>query len=201
MAKLKLAIFASGRGSNAQVIMKKALEYKDELEVVLVVSDRPEAQVLRLAEEFEIPTKLFEQSKGRLNESEMQSFLKSLEVDWVLLAGFMRVLGPEFLEARPKYKGQFAKVVNIHPSKLPEFRGLNAYERAFKAKVKTSGVTLHFVDKGVDTGHIILSKTFARQEEDRFEDFNARGLKEEHKVYANFVEALALRKNLLTLKA
>jgi phosphoribosylglycinamide formyltransferase-1 len=147
-----IAIFASGNGSNFEAIASACAENRLDAKVVLLVCDKPGAYVIQRAEKFGIP--IFEfQPKNYASkadyETEIVQVLKKNKVDLVCLAGYMRLVSDVLLN---EFEG---KIINIHPSLLPAFKGLNAIQQAFDYGVKITGVTTHFVDKTIDGGTII----------------------------------------------
>ena len=186
MGKVKLAILASGSGSNAEAIMKWA-ESSNLARVVCVISDKKEAMVLKRAELRNIPALFVKKKKSESREDFDQKILSKLEAynpDWIILAGYMKLLTPLFLDA---FKD---RVINIHPSLLPLFPGTNGYGEAFEAGMSESGCTIHYVDEGMDTGKIIDQKKFPLISGESFEDFKARGLKIENEFYPEVLERL-----------
>ena len=174
---MKVAILASGRGSNAENIIRSSRE-ESWPTISCLITNNPQAKAISVAKEWGVPCFIVD------DEEKMIKILQENGVQLVLLAGYMRILSKFFLQS---FTG---KVVNIHPSLLPAFPGLNAYQRAFQAKVTSSGVTVHFVDEGVDTGPIILQESFPRHEEDSLEDFMERGLRLEHRLYPLAIKKL-----------
>ena len=186
MTKIKLAILASGSGSNAQAIMNWARE-SELAEVVCVLSDKKNAFVLDRAKGMGVPTLLVRRKKIETKEEFDQKMIVRLadyNPDWIVLAGFMKLLTPVFLD---KFKN---KIVNIHPSLLPLFPGTDGYGDAFRAGVTESGCTVHFVDEGMDTGKIIEQKKFKLIPGESFLEFKARGLKIENEFYPIVLEKL-----------
>lgn len=186
MKKVKLAILASGSGSNAEAIIKWSIE-KNIAEVVCVGSNKKEAKVIARAKDNNISTFVLLKKKNetRLDYDQRLSIeLKKYDPDWIILAGYMRLLTESFLE-------QFSyKVINIHPSLLPLFPGTDGYGETFRAEVKEAGCTVHYVDKGMDSGRIIEQFRFKKIIGESFEDFKARGLKYENEFYPKVLERL-----------
>jgi len=182
---LQLGVLVSGTGSNLQAIIDAIEKGELDAKIRLVLSNRPDAYGLVRAKKAGLPTLALAHNEFSSREKFDEKLVKSLKeagVQWVALAGFMRVLTPVFLTA-------FAdKIINIHPSLLPAFPGVNAQKQAFDYGVKVTGCTVHFVDQGVDTGPIILQGSVAVKESDSLEDLRARILKKEHQL---FVEALS----------
>ncbi len=155
MTKVKAAVFASGTGSNFQALMDA--EHLA-CEIVLLVCDRKDASVIEKAAKLKVPTFIFN-AKAYPNkaayEKQLVQKLQALQVSWIFLAGYMRIVGPTLLQAFER------KIVNIHPSLLPAFPGKDAIGQAFQSNVETTGVTVHFIDGGVDTGPIISQESVA----------------------------------------
>ena len=154
-------------------------------EIAIVISDKADARGLQLAEERELETRVVER-RGRSREEherEIISILQEQKVDLVCLAGYMRLLSPCFIEA---FKG---RILNIHPSLLPAFPGLDAQRQALAHGVKVSGCTVHFVDETLDGGPIIAQRIVPVMEDDTEETLSARILEQEHQLYS---EAVAL---------
>lgn len=185
----RLAVLASGSGTNAEAIMKWA-ESQESVEIVCVLSDKKKAYVLNRAEQFKIPTLYLKKYKSESNleyDSKILLALKDYHPDWIILAGYMKILGSTFLKSFPM------RVINIHPSLLPLHPGLNAYENAYQAGDVEAGCTIHFVDEGIDTGEIIAQRSFKRIPDESFEDFHARGLKIENSFYPEIIQELLKR--------
>lgn len=180
------AVFASGNGSNAENIIRFAQNNPGEISIPLVICDQPEAGVIDRAKKLGVPCFVVPGTRATRDEQEKKilDILAAHGVTWVFLAGYMRILSASFLAHFPQ------RVVNIHPSLLPEFPGKDSYRRAYDAGVKASGVTLHFVDEGVDTGPVIAQRKFERVPGESFEDFRARGLALEYEVYTVFLKEL-----------
>ena len=185
----RLAILASGSGTNAEAIMKW-VNSQERVEVVCVLSDKKNAYVLKRAEQFKLPAIYLKKNKSESNieyDKKILDVLKDYRPNWITLAGYMKILGPTFLKSFPM------RVINIHPSLLPLHPGLNAYENAYKAGDIEAGCTIHFVDEGIDTGEIIAQRSFKRITGESFEDFHARGLKIENSFYPEIIQELLKR--------
>ncbi len=176
----KLAVLASGNGSNLQVILDQTRSGQIPAEVVIVISDKKDAYSLKRAEKLGVEH-LFLSSKSYPSresyDEALVNILHKKKVDWVVLAGFMRILSSTFV--RPF----LGKILNIHPSLLPQYPGLNAIERTFRDGKKLTGVTIHFVDEGVDTGPIILQETIAIHPQESLENLTERVHELEHRLY------------------
>lgn len=156
MTKRKFAIFASGSGSNAQVLFERVADGTIQGEVACLICDRPGAGVIARAERAGVETLVYRPKEFATKadyEAEVVSQLQARGVEFVVLAGYLRLCGPTFLAA---YAG---KTINVHPSLLPMFPGLTAIQDAFEAGVKYTGVTVHFIDEGMDTGPIVRQET------------------------------------------
>ena len=186
------AVFASGNGTNAENILRHAEKFPS-LQITLILTDQPYAGVIERAKKFTTSCEVVARKQGMdkaAHEAAIIDVLKKHNVDWIFLAGYMRILSPEFLRAFHDEKLGVNRVVNIHPSLLPAFPGADSYLQAYNAGVKIAGVTLHFVDEGVDTGPIILQRAFEREEEEPFEIFRARGMQLEYEIYSEFLKHL-----------
>jgi phosphoribosylglycinamide formyltransferase 1 len=186
MATLKqLGILLSGRGSNFEAIADSIKASRLQAQIALVISNRADAPGLESARRRGLTTRLIP-SKGRVREehdAEVVAALKEAGVDFVCLAGYMRLLSPEFIRAFPN------RILNIHPSLLPVFPGLAAQKQAIDHGVKISGCTVHFVDEHLDHGPIILQKSVPVLDTDDEHTLSARILEQEHIAYT---EALRL---------
>ncbi len=182
--KTKLAILASGRGSNFVALLENSREEGAKFEVGLLISDKEGALALQRAKDEGLPARLVRPADFASKadyEKEMVRIIKEESCHLVCLAGYMRILSPVFLE---EWGGD---VINIHPSLLPSFPGLDAQKQALDYGVKYSGCTVHFVDEGMDTGRIIAQRVVPVLEGDSVESLSERILIEEHKVYSEVV--------------
>lgn len=190
----KVAVFASGSGSNAENIIK--FSKNENFEVSFVLTDKKNAGVIERSNKLEVPCYVipFQKSEDSLiankiaHELQIYELCQKHNVEWVFLAGYMRILSEEFLNNFKNESTSLTQVVNIHPSLLPSFPGKNAYEQAFNSGVKMSGVTVHFVDPGVDTGMPIYQECFERNVNDSLEDFVNRGLEVEYRLYKKAIK-------------
>ena len=185
--KVKLAVLASGRGSNLQALIDGCADGIINAEIAVVISDKPSALALIRATRESIPAKVIE----RKDYDSRVSFDKALAdcaqeagVEIVCLAGFMRILSGAFIE---RFHGM---VINIHPSLLPSFPGLDAQKQALEHGVKVSGCTVHFVDEGVDSGPIIAQTAVPVMLDDTVEALSDRILQKEHLLYPMAVQSL-----------
>lgn len=184
MSKIKACVFASGTGSNFDSIMKT-----DQLpcEIALLICDKAGAKVIEKAEKYGVPTFVFDpkayDSKASYEERIKQE-LEKRDISWIFLAGYMRIVGQTLLQA---YEG---KIVNIHPSLLPNFPGKDAIGQAFQAGVKETGVTVHYIDEGIDTGPIIAQEKVPILEDDTEETLKTRIQKVEHQLFPSVIKQL-----------
>ena len=190
MSKKRIAIFISGRGSNMEAIARQVQDgiLKDVCEIALVFSNKPQAKGLEIAKKFGLPVAVIP-SKGKSREAferEVLELLQPYRIDYVVLAGFMRILSPLFIRA---YKN---RIINIHPADTRLFQGVGGYEWAFENKLPSTKITVHFVDEGVDTGPIIAQREVDLRGADTLEEVERRGLAAEHEFYSQ-----ALRKVLM----
>lgn len=188
MAHLRLAVFASGRGTNLQSILDACRDDGLDASVVTVLSDKRDAPALKRASSQGIPVHWVDpQGYGSKEEfeEELLRLTKSYQVDYILLAGYMRVLSPYFINQAG------VPIINIHPSLLPAFPGLHAQRQALEYGVRYSGCTVHFVDEGVDSGPIILQDVVPVLENDTEESLSERILLKEHILYPRVVRLLS----------
>jgi phosphoribosylglycinamide formyltransferase-1 len=185
----RLGVLGSGKGSNFAAIADACASGKIPAKLSIVVSDVEDAGILSLARARNIPAQFIPPGKFRtkLDEASERSFIAALQaarVDLIVLAGFMRVLKGEFLRA---FEG---RIVNVHPSLLPSFPGLEAWKQALDHGVKVTGCTVHFVDAGVDSGAIIGQQTVPVLDNDTPETLHARIHLAEHELYPKCVDAI-----------
>ncbi|APX72617.1 phosphoribosylglycinamide formyltransferase [Companilactobacillus allii] len=184
---MKAAIFASGNGTNFEAIAKSKKLFDDGLEIKLLVCDKPNAPVIFKAKKLGIPVFInnLDDFDTRADyEREIVNVLSPLDIDYIFLAGYMRVVTNVLLDHYPN------KIINIHPSLLPKFSGLNAIERAFDSGEKQTGVTIHYIDEGVDTGPIILQKIVPISNNDTVETLEKRIHENEHIMYIEVISEL-----------
>ena len=197
---LKLAILISGRGSNMRAILKAVKKQNIPIKPTVVISNKPSARGLRIARKLDVKTEIVESKKFQGSRWEydqkiidvLNKYRITPKNSLICLAGFMRILSPEFIK---KYKN---RILNIHPAILPAFSGLDAQKRAVAAGVKYSGCTVHFVDEGVDTGPILIQEIVRVKNDDTEETLSKRILAKEHIAYAKAVKLIAEKKVSLT---
>lgn len=179
----RLGILLSGRGSNFEAIAENVECASLEAEIAVVISNRPEARGIAIARDRDLPVVVLP-SKGVAREEydrRLVAELQDRDVELVCLAGFMRVLTAEFCRAFP------LRALNIHPSLLPAFPGLEAQRQALEHGAKISGCTVHFVDEGLDSGPIILQAAVPVLDDDTEETLAARILEQEHRIYSEAI--------------
>ena len=180
MARRRVAVLISGRGSNLQALLKAAVDQSYPAEIALVISNRADAQGLLRAQEYNVPTLVIDHKGFATREDFDAALTKALrraKIDLICLAGFMRVLSAGFIAEWPD------QILNIHPSLLPAFRGLNVQAQALAAGVKLSGYTVHIVRPALDDGPIIAQAAVPVLAGDDVEKLTARILAAEHQLY------------------
>ncbi|MEK6223310.1 MAG: phosphoribosylglycinamide formyltransferase [Thermodesulfobacteriales bacterium] len=174
---MRVAVFASGSGTNLQAIIDAQIQA---IEIAVVFSNKSDAYALERAKTHNIPVEVIDYKGYESREdydSEVIKVLEPYKLDLIILAGYMRILSPVFVRA---YKG---KIVNIHPALLPCFPGISSARQALEYGVKYTGVTVHFVDEGVDTGPIILQSVVEIEDSDTEETLLQKIHKVEHQIY------------------
>jgi phosphoribosylglycinamide formyltransferase 1 len=182
----KLGILLSGRGSNFEAIADSIKAGRLQAEIAIVISNRADAPGLESAKRRGLNAVLIP-SKGRVREEHDADVIMALthaQVDLICLAGYMRLLSPEFIRAFPN------RIINIHPSLLPAFPGMDAQKQALEYGVKVTGCTVHFVDEHLDHGAIILQKTVPVLDGDDVHTLSARILEQEHTAYSEAIGLL-----------
>ncbi|MEY4630114.1 MAG: hypothetical protein RIQ81_234 [Pseudomonadota bacterium] len=202
MAKpMRAVILASGDGSNAEAIVLWARANPGRVEVRAILTDNPQAGVIQRAERLGIPCicicfpekEMFPDgfmARKRAHENAVAQAVEDLGGEWLLLAGYMRILSGEFLSRFAHAPGGYYRVVNIHPSLLPEYPGKDALRRAFNDGAERSGITVHLVDEGVDSGPVVVQESFPRLPDDDFAAFAARGRQIEHRLFGQALAKL-----------
>lgn len=191
---IRIAVFASGNGSNAESLIKHSRSL-DQTEIVLVITDREKAAVIERCQNLNqkclvVSPQNFESKKD--HENEILKILIKEKVDWIFLCGYMRILSPHFLQVWFHFHGGANQIVNIHPSLLPDLPGGDSLNQAWNLKLKETGVTLHLVDEGVDTGPILDQKRQSIDLNGSFESYKEKMHALEHEMYKNFLVSLSL---------
>jgi phosphoribosylglycinamide formyltransferase-1 len=174
LKKIKTAVFISGTGSNLRNLIKFSKIKKSPISIDLIISNTRLAKGLKFADKFKIKKKIFNFENSEKN---ILSLLKREKIKFVCLAGFMKILSKDFI------KNFDGKIVNIHPSLLPKYKGLNTHGRAIDNKDKFAGCTVHFVTEKLDSGKIILQKKIKIAVKDNVNTLAKKILKQEHKLY------------------
>ena len=182
--KINIAVFISGTGTNFKNLIQYSLKKHSKFKIKLVVSNNSNAKGLEYARKFKIKKKIINYKNLINSEINILGYLNKENINIICLAGFMRILTANFIK---KFKG---KIINIHPSLLPKYKGLNTYQRALDNKEKYSGCTVHFVNSKLDSGKIILQKKVKIFKNDTSEKLSKRILKQEHLLYPKALEKI-----------
>ena len=182
--KIKTAIFISGTGSNFLNLIKFSLKKISPIKIICVISNNSKSKGLSYAKRFKIKKKIFDFKKTKISEKKAILFLKKNQIKLICLAGFMKILSKNFIK---EFNG---KIINIHPSLLPKYKGLNTHQRAIKNKEKFSGCTVHFVNSNLDSGKIILQKKVKISKNDTPISLAKKVLKKEHALYPKAIKKL-----------
>ena len=174
---IRTAVFISGTGSNLKSLIKFSKTNKSPISIEFVVSNNPKAKGLNYAKIYKIKKKILNFKNKNLSENELLFVLKVNNIEMICLAGFMKILSKNFIK---KFKG---KILNIHPSLLPKYKGLNTHKRALNNKEKYSGCTVHFVNARLDSGKIILQKKVKISKNETEASLAKKILVQEHKLY------------------
>ena len=175
--KTRTAVFISGTGSNLKSLIQFSRTTKSPISINFVISNNSKAKGLNYAKKFKIKKKVLNFKNKKLSEKKLLSILNINNIDLICLAGFMRILSGNFIK---KFKG---KILNIHPSLLPKYKGLNSHKRALNDKEKYSGCTVHFVNSRLDSGKIILQKKVKISKKETEISLAKKILVQEHKLY------------------
>ena len=186
--KIQTAVFISGTGSNLKNLIKFSQIKKSPINIKLVISNNLKSKGLNYAKKLKIKHKVFKFQKNDISEKKALIYLNNNNIKLICLAGFMKILSENFIK---RFKG---KIINIHPSLLPKYKGLNTHQRAINNKEKYSGCTVHYVNSKLDSGKIILQKKVKIFETDDSNKLAKRILKQEHILYPK-----ALKKVLTSL--
>ena len=182
--KIKTAVFISGKGTNLRNLIKFSKLKKSPIKICLVFSSNRLAKGLNYAKKYLIKMKIYNFTNKKKAEFLILKDLKKNRIDLICLAGFMKILSPDFIK---KFKG---KILNIHPSLLPKYKGLNTHARAIKNKDKYSGCTVHLVNAKLDSGKIILQKKIKIFKKDTVFKLKKRVQKQEYKLYPKAISKL-----------
>ena len=174
---INTAVFISGTGSNLKSLIKFSNLKKSPISIKMIISNNPKSKGLAFGKIYKIRKKVFNFNKQTKTEKEILELLKKRKINLICLAGFMRILSKNFIQ---NFKGQ---ILNIHPSLLPKYKGLNTHDRAIKNKDRYSGCTVHFVTAKLDSGKIIIQKKVKINKKDTPRTLANKVLAEEHKLY------------------
>jgi phosphoribosylglycinamide formyltransferase-1 len=182
--KTNIAVFISGTGTNLKNLIQYSLKKQSKFIIKLIVSNNVNAKGLKYAKKFKIKKKIINYKNLTNSEIRILNDLNKENINIICLAGFMRILTSNFIK---KFKG---KIINIHPSLLPKYKGLNTHQRALDNKEKYSGCTVHFVNSKLDAGKIILQKKVKIFKNDTSKKLSKRILKQEHLLYPKALEKI-----------
>jgi len=175
--KIKTCVFISGNGSNLKSILKNSRDYNFPIKIELIISNNVKAKGLKIAKKYSIPYKYFSSKSQKLFERNCLFEIKKRNIKFLCLAGFMKVLSNNFI------KSFRHKIINIHPSLLPKYKGLDTHKRVLRNKEKFSGCTVHYVTPKLDSGKIILQKKIIIDKNETFQSLKIKILKQEHLLY------------------
>ena len=182
--KIRTAVFISGTGSNLKNLIKFSLKKVSPIEVNLIISNNIKAKGLNFAKLYKIKKKVYNYDKKKISEKKILKDLKSNEIKLICLAGFMKILSKDFIR---NFKG---KILNIHPSLLPKYKGLNTHYRVIQNKEKYSGCTVHLVNSKLDSGKIILQKKVKLSKKETPSSLQKKILKHEHILYPKAISKI-----------
>ncbi len=175
--KIKTAVFISGTGSNLKNLINFSKTKKSPISIDLIISNTIKAKGLKFANQYQIKKKIFNFKNIKTTEKKLFILLKKNKIKFICLAGFMKILSSKFIK---QFNG---KIINIHPSLLPRYKGLNTHSRAIQNKDKFSGCTVHYVTEKLDSGKIIMQKKIKILKKDTHHLLLEKVLKQEHKIY------------------
>ena len=182
--KIRTAVFISGTGSNLENLIKFSLKKRSPIEIILIISNNTKAKGLKFSKLYKIKKKVYNYDKKKISEKRILKDLKSNDIKLICLAGFMKILSKDFIR---NFKG---KILNIHPSLLPKYKGLNTHHRAIQNKEKYSGCTVHLVNSKLDSGKIILQKKVKLSKEETPSSLQKKILKHEHILYPKAISKI-----------
>mgnify|MGYP001159918886 FL=1 len=179
--KVKTCVFISGNGSNLKSILKSSRDYNFPIKIELIISNNKKAKGLIHAKKYGIPFKFFSSDNKKEFERNSIKELKKRKIKFLCLAGFMQILSNNFIRSFSH------KIINIHPSLLPKFKGINTHKRVLESKEKYSGCTVHFVTSKLDSGKIIFKKRVFIEKNETENSLKTKILKQEHKLYSQSI--------------
>ena len=177
LKKTKTAVFISGAGSNLENLIKFSKKKKSPISINLIISNTHDAKGLKYSRKYNIQKKVISFKNNKLTEKKIFNFLQVKNIKFICLAGFMKILSKNFIK---KFKG---KIVNIHPSLLPKYKGLNTHKKAIENNDKFAGCSVHFVTAKLDSGKIIMQKKVKIKKNDTIDSLSKKVLKKEHLLY------------------
>ncbi len=182
--KVKTAVFISGNGSNLKSLIKFSRSNKSPISIKLIISSHSKAKGLSYGKIFKIKKRVINFKNTKIFDDKLISILRKNQIEMICLAGFMKILSKNFIQ---KFNG---KIINIHPSLLPKYKGLNTHKRALKNKEKYSGCTVHFVNSKLDSGKIILQKRVKISKNETEKSLTEKILIQEHKLYPKAISKI-----------
>ena len=183
LKKIKTAVFISGTGSNLKNLIKFSKTKISPILIKLIISNSKKAKGLKYSTQYNIEKKIVN-FNNNFSENKILNYINKKNIKFICLAGFMKILSKNFIE---KFKG---KIVNIHPSLLPKYKGLNTHKRALKNKEKFAGCTVHYVTTKLDSGKIILQKKVKIKKKDTVNSLKKKVLKKEHQLYPSAIRKI-----------
>ena len=177
LKKTKTAVFISGKGSNLENLIKFSKKKNSPISIDLIISNTHKAKGLKYSRKYNIQKKVISFKNNKLTEEKIFNFLLVKNIKFICLAGFMKILSKNFIK---KFKG---KIINIHPSLLPKYKGLNTHKKAIKNNDKFAGCSVHYVTAKVDSGKIIMQKKVKIKKRDTIASLTKKVLKKEHLLY------------------
>ena len=182
--KIRTAVFIYGTGSNLENLIKFSLKKKSPIKINLIISNNSKAKGLKYAKIYKIKKKIYDYDKKKISEKKTLKDLKSNKIELICLAGFMKILSEDFIR---KFKG---KILNIHPSLLPKYKGLKTHERVIKNMEKYSGCTVHLVNSRLDSGKIVLQKKIKLSKKETPLSLQKKILNHEHRLYPRAISKI-----------
>ncbi len=182
--KIRSCVFISGKGSNLKSLIKNSRDYNFPIKIELIISNNIKAGGIRLAKQYSIPYKFFPSDDQKKFERNCLIEIKKRKIKFLCLAGFMKILSSDFIRTFRH------KIINIHPSLLPKYKGINTHKRVLKSKEKYSGCTVHFVTPILDSGKIISQRKILIGKSETEDSLRTKILKQEHKLYSQSIIAI-----------
>jgi len=183
LKKIKTAVFISGTGSNLKNLIKFSKTKTSPILIKLIISNSKKAKGLKYSTQYNVEKKIVN-FNNNFSENKILNYINKKNIKFICLAGFMKILSKNFIR---KFEG---KIVNIHPSLLPKYKGLNTYQRALKNKEKFAGCTVHYVTNKLDSGKIILQKKVKIKKNDTVNSLKKKVLKKEHQIYPSAIRKI-----------